>query len=218
MSFAKQVWTTLAAVNVNEHTEKKGNLTYLSWAYAWSTLKTHYADSTYSFREPVSFPDGSVEVWVDLVISDGVKVVKGEMWLPVMDHRNNSVINPTSRQISDARMRCLAKAVAVVGGIGWYIYAGEDMPDATVAAEAEKIRQAAEQAEYEELCKEHDETIAAIISGIESDDYAKAAEAWFELDEETKRALWKAPSKGGVFSTRERDIMKSAEFREAYYG
>ena len=215
MSFAKQVWTTLASVNVNEHTEKKGNLTYLSWAYAWSTLKSHYADSTYSFREPVSFPDGSMEVWVDLTISDGENSVKGEMWLPVMDNRNNSVIKPTSRQISDARMRCLAKAVAVVGGCGWYIYAGEDLPDPAVAAEAERIRNEAEQAEYDALCKEHDDTIAAIISGIEADDYAKAAEAWFELDEETKRLLWKAPSKGGVFTTQERATMKTPEFRTA---
>ena len=218
MSFAKEVWTTLASVNVNENTEKKGNLTYLSWAYAWSSLKSHYADSTYTFREPVRFPDGSVEVWVDLTISDGEHSIKGEMWLPVMDNRNNSVLNPTSRQISDTRMRCLAKAVAVVGGLGWYIYAGEDMPDESVAIEAAKIKQAAEQKEYEEFCKEHAETIEAIISGIEGDDYPKAAEAWFELDREVQTKLWKAPSKGGVFSTREREVMKSSEFREAYYG
>jgi len=30
--------------------------------------------------------------------------------------------------------------------------------------------------------------------------------------------LWKAPSKGGAFTTEERAIMKSSEFREAYFG
>jgi len=43
-----------------------------------------------------------------------------------------------------------------------------------------------------------------------------AAEAWFELDEETKIALWKAPTKGGCFTTIEREIMKSADFRKLY--
>jgi len=51
------------------------------------------------------------------------------MWLPVMDNRNKAVPNPTSRDISDARMRCLVKAIAM-HGLGAYIYAGEDLPQA----------------------------------------------------------------------------------------
>jgi hypothetical protein len=31
----KSVWETLSKVNVNDHTEKKNGLTYLSWAWAW---------------------------------------------------------------------------------------------------------------------------------------------------------------------------------------
>ena len=52
------------------------------------------------------------------------------MWLPVMDNRNKAVPNPTSRDISDARMRCLVKAIAM-HGLGAYIYAGEDLPAPT---------------------------------------------------------------------------------------
>ena len=37
-----QIWTTLRAVNCNDKTEKKGNLTYLSWAWAWGTLMDHF--------------------------------------------------------------------------------------------------------------------------------------------------------------------------------
>ena len=50
------------------------------------------------------------------------------MQLPVMDNRNNAIVNPDSRKISDATMRCLAKCIACFG-IGLYIYAGEDLPD-----------------------------------------------------------------------------------------
>ena len=47
---------------------------------------------------------------------------------------------------------------------------------------------------------------------------AEAAEEWFTLDDETKKSLWVAPSKGGVFTTKERDVMKTTAFKQAYYG
>jgi hypothetical protein len=42
----------------------------------------------------------------------------------------------------------------------------------------------------------------------EPDGYA-IAEAWYELSQDEQRALWRAESKGGCFSTRERDWMKN---------
>ena len=50
------------------------------------------------------------------------------MWLPVMDYKNDAKKNPTSKDISDSRMRCLAKAIAM-HGLGHYVYAGEDVPE-----------------------------------------------------------------------------------------
>ncbi len=41
----KNVFEVLNAIDVNEHTEKKGNLTYLSWAWAWSKDKQNYPDA-----------------------------------------------------------------------------------------------------------------------------------------------------------------------------
>jgi hypothetical protein len=43
----KSVWETLSKVNVNDHTEKKNGLTYLSWAWAWGVLKDNYPDATF---------------------------------------------------------------------------------------------------------------------------------------------------------------------------
>ncbi len=68
---------------------------------------------------------------------------------------------------------------------------------------------------YIELCERLEEEIAAIKIGIHKGDYKTAADAWQSLSEEDKTALWKAPSKGGCFTTEERTIMKTAEFREA---
>ena len=45
------VFETLNGVNVNEHTEKKNGLTYLSWAWAWGELLKRFPDSTYTIYE-----------------------------------------------------------------------------------------------------------------------------------------------------------------------
>ena len=124
---SKQVWETLSAINVNSHIEKKGNLSYLSWAWAWDQLMAHYPDAMYEFDAPHFFADGSCEVWVTISITDGTESVFRRMWLPVMDNRNNAILNPDARKISDTRMRCLVKCLAMFG-LGHYIYAGEDLP------------------------------------------------------------------------------------------
>lgn len=69
--------------------------------------------------------------------------------------------------------------------------------------------------EYEALCELLADSIEAIKTGIEIGDLVMAKEAWDELTEEEKIGVWKAPSKGGVFTTEERAIMKSTEFRTA---
>lgn len=117
------VWTVLSAIDVSKHIEKKGQLSYLSWAYAWGVLMKHYPNASYAYFEPRIDESGTVEVEVELTIED----ITRRMWLPVMDHRNKAIVNPTSRDVSDARMRCLVKCIAMFG-LGHYIYAGEDLP------------------------------------------------------------------------------------------
>jgi len=207
MSFAKEVWTNLAAIDCNDKISKKMNLSYLSWAWAWAQLMGQYPESEYDFLEPVIDDSGSVEIWCAVTVKDGDKSLKRMMWLPVMDHKNNSIIKPSSRQVSDTRMRCLTKCLAMFG-LGHYIYAGEDLPDPEVSAEAEK-------AKYEALTSQLTTTIEVIKESIESGDYSAGSEAWQELTEDEKMGLWKAPSKGGCFTTEERTIMKSPEFRKA---
>ncbi len=207
MSFAREVWTNLAAIDCNDKISKKMNLSYLSWAWAWAELMGQYPESEYDFLEPVIDDSGSVEIWCAVTVKDGDKSLKRMMWLPVMDHKNNSIIKPSSRQVSDTRMRCLTKCLAMFG-LGHYIYAGEDLPDPEVSAEAEK-------AKYEALTSQLTTTIEVIKESIESGDYSAGSEAWQELTEDEKMGLWKAPSKGGCFTTEERTIMKSPEFRKA---
>lgn len=126
-SFAKSVWETLSKVNVNNHTEKKQNLTYLSWAWAWGTLMEYYPESEYEILPETTLANNTVECWVSLTIKEGDNSVTRKMWLPVMDFKNKAMPNPDSVMINKTRMRCLAKAIAMFG-LGHYIYAGEDLP------------------------------------------------------------------------------------------
>lgn len=118
----------LKKLNVNEHTEKKGNLTYLSWAWAWGIFQEHYPDADYEVREydnKLYFKDES-GCHVYTYITAGGK--KKPMWLPIMDYKNNAVKTPTSTDVNKAVMRCLTKNMAMFG-LGLYIYAGEDLPE-----------------------------------------------------------------------------------------
>lgn len=127
LPLSARVWDKLSSINVNEHVEKKGNLSYLSWAWAWDILMQHYPNATYDFKPAFFYADGSCEVWCTVTITENDEQMFRDMWLPVMDNRNNAVTNPDARLISDTRMRCLVKCLAIFG-LGHYLYAGEDLP------------------------------------------------------------------------------------------
>ena len=117
------VWETLSKVDCSEHTESKGGLTYLSWAWCWGLLVEKFPFAQYEFADNETHADGSMTVHCTVIIG----ACRRSMWLPVMDHRNRALVNPDSRSISDAKMRCLTKCIAMFG-LGHYIYAGEDLP------------------------------------------------------------------------------------------
>ena len=135
----------LLKVNVNDHTEKKNGLTYLSWAWA----KVLEADPQANY-EVKMFPHmdnpnltlpymdlgGSCFVWVAVTIHGKAMTVQ----LPVMDYRNKCIPAPNAFDINTSIMRCLVKGIAM-HGLGLYIYAGEDLPmldDAHPVEEAAK--------------------------------------------------------------------------------
>ena len=125
---AHEIWTTLSAVNVNDQIKKKGGLSYLSWPFAYAEVMKEFPDFMYTFSDDEFHPDGSCTTHVNCWVGD----VRREMWLPVMDNRNNAIKAPNARDISDTKMRCLVKCIAMFG-LGHYIYAGEDLPVETTA-------------------------------------------------------------------------------------
>lgn len=117
------------AINVNDKTEKKGNLTYLSWAWAWAEFKKVYPDATYKVdRFDGTFCTGNEKIGYMCRTEVTAGEQTYEMWLPVMDMRNNAILAPKMTEINKTIMRCLTKNLAMFG-LGLYIYAGEDLPE-----------------------------------------------------------------------------------------
>ena len=130
-------YADLATINVNDHTEKKGGLTYLSWAWAVDQLLRRDPDAAWDYRlwndQPVCLlHDSTALVCCTVTVGGRSKTV----WLPVMDHKNRAIVSPDAFAINTAMQRALVKAIALCG-LGLYIYAGEDLPmedDAVVAS------------------------------------------------------------------------------------
>ena len=129
----KSAFEILNAINVNDHTEKKNGLTYLSWAWAWGELKKRFPDANYIIYErdtqfgPVPYFTDGKTCWVKTgVFVNGLEHVE---MLPIMDYKNRSIPldHITSTDVNKAIQRSLTKAVAR-HGLGLYIYAGEDLP------------------------------------------------------------------------------------------
>ncbi len=140
------VFKNLNSVNVNEFTEKKQKLTYLSWSHAWKEVKKLYPLATYEIKKfennlPYVFDENTgYMIFTTVTIED----LTHEMWLFVMDGANKAMKNKSYKyttkygeksveacsmfDINKTIMRCLTKNLAMFG-LGLYIYAGEDLPE-----------------------------------------------------------------------------------------
>lgn len=152
----ESIFEKLYSINVNDRTEEKNGLTYLSWAWAWAEFKKVYPEATYTIKRneqglPYIYDENlGYMVFTEVTAGD----LTHEMWLPVMDNANKTMKNKpytyqakeynygkwtgkyvdkavepaTMFDINKAIMRCLVKNLAMFG-LGLYIYAGEDLPE-----------------------------------------------------------------------------------------
>lgn len=118
-------YVKLAAINVNEHVEKKGQLSYLSWVWAVDQLLRHDPLANWTYANPVAFGNDTLMVACTVTAFGIARTAQ----LPVMDNRNKAISSPDAFAVNTAMQRALVKAIAL-HGLGLYIYAGEDLPPA----------------------------------------------------------------------------------------
>ena len=160
-------------LNVNDHTEEKDKLTYLSWAWAWQEFLKICPEATYEIKKFTNPITGKTTTYLEdeelgfmVYTSITARGVTREMWLPVMDGANKAMkrqpyeytVDRGGKQytkqvravsmfdVNKTIMRCLTKNIAMFG-VGLYIYAGEDLPielgEPCTAKQIEKMRELA---------------------------------------------------------------------------
>ena len=154
----------LNSLNVNEYTEEREGLTYLTWSFAIQEVLKKYPSMDYKIKKfgeqqlPYVYDKETGYMVFTEVTLEGIT---REMWLPVMDSKNKAMksepytyetkkgpktVEPaTMFDINKTIMRCLVKNLAMFG-LGLYIYSGEDLPEVEAKAKVteeqiEKIKE-----------------------------------------------------------------------------
>jgi hypothetical protein len=191
----KSVFEQLSSLNLSSKTEKRGNLTYLSWAHAWAECKKLFPDMTRTVYESETgmnyFTDGST-AWVKV----GVTIQGQEHidYLPVMDMRNQSVplANITSMQVNKTIQRSTVKALAL-HGLALNIYAKEDFPsesDANIQAVKAQPKATSKVALVEgDANWEKVSTFVIDNMGTSTADIIKKLSVKYEISDSVKKAI-----------------------------
>ena len=159
------------------------------------------------------------DVIVRASISDNGKLIATGLAHEV---RGSTNINKTSH-VENCETSAIGRALAAFG-LGGTEYASADEVANAIAQQNEAKAGIPQKEVYDLLAENtstmliYGESIMAIKAAISMGDLSTASEEWFSLDNDVKARLWKAPSKGGPFTTREREIIHSTEFRTANGG
>ena len=144
------MFNALHSADLSEETEKKANLTYISWSQAWKVFKIFYPSATYKiFTNPnTGLPVFESEMGLMVHTSVQADGIEYEDWLPVMDYNNRAmksvpytiqVYDKQSKQYIEKRIeaattfdcnsaiqRSMVRAIAR-HGLGLYIYNGSNV-------------------------------------------------------------------------------------------
>jgi hypothetical protein len=118
----------LAKINVNDHVEKKGKFSYLSWAWAVDVLRRQEPTATWEVIRFNGMPFMETKFGIFVEVAVTVQGVTLSQIHPVLDNNNKPIAQPNSFQINTSIQRALVKAIAL-HGLGLYIYSGEDLPE-----------------------------------------------------------------------------------------
>jgi hypothetical protein len=202
MIIEKSNYEKLAAIDVSKHIEKKGNLSYLSWAWAVDQLLRADSKANWVYNTPTTLPDGSMLVSCTVTAFDKSMT----MHLPVMDYKNKAIVAPNSFDVNTAMMRCLVKCIAL-HGLGLYIYAGEDLPEKEPASAKSVTKDV-----WDSLTPEKQAELQFIVDTVRlllDTDMTLAMGCLHDVtDAEEKIALWSR------FDSKERSKIKATQIKK----
>jgi len=211
--FREQIRDTLKGIDVKQfEQESMGGAKYVSWSRIWDLVLQHFPESPWpEFHEEwIGETDKTCMVHCKLTIRDGEgNEASNLMHLPVMESYGQfkAIQNPDARDISDTRMRCFVKCAGVFG-LGLTLWSGEDYDKSN--KDLERILAFTKKKSDYRMSLWR--TAIVIKDAFAEDDKSTAAEAWNECNEDEKRDLWLAETKGGFFTMKEKEWLRAATF------
>ena len=147
-------------------------------------------------------------VIVKVCISDETGRVRGTGLAE--EDRSASRINQTSA-MENCETSAFGRALAAIGFGGDASYASAE----EVANAINTQEQNGDLLSHMTAVRENWQSVSAIKEAIQNEDLSFACALYAELDHATQEALWKAPSKGGIFTTEERKYMRTDDWTAA---
>lgn len=168
------------------------------------------AERIANFRE--RHPEYAVET--QLISQDDEKVIMkalimdGERLISTgyaEEVRDSSKINQTSA-LENAETSAVGRALAFFGLAGTEIASADEVAAAITQQREKEIL--AEWSRFTPKVEEHRDTLVAVREFLAEDNFDAAREVWNEVSNDDKTILWRATSKGGWFTPKERAQMK----------
>lgn len=195
MEKSKSVFEVLSSINLADKVEKRGNLSYISWATAWSECKKRFPDMNRTVYESETgmnyFTDGST-AWVKVGVTiNGLECID---YLPIMNHMNKSIplANITSFDINKSIQRSMVKALAL-HGLALNIYQKEDFHESEQSKIAptkkEKLKLAVDDDNWSKV---RDYVVDNI--GLSNEQVIKNLSVKYDISEEVKKEIIKLKS------------------------
>jgi len=189
----KSVFEQLSALNLASKVEKRGNLSYISWATAWAECKKLFPDMSRTVYESETgmnyFSDGAT-AWVKVGVTiNGQEHID---YLPIMNHMNKSIplASLTSFDVNKSIQRSMVKALAL-HGLALNIYAKEEFIDTAepvkvVTKTKGKVALNVGDANWEKVVN-----YVVDNMGLKNEDVFKNLSLKYELNDEVKKAIIK---------------------------
>ena len=169
---------------------------YKTVAYRVNEFRTQYPDYTVS-TELVEANDTLVVMKASISNEQGRLLATGF----AEEVRAASKINRTSA-LENAETSAIGRALAALG------LAGTEYASADEVASAIKQQNDGEFLEFMATVRENFDWVMYAKEAIANEDWQSLAGIWLDIDHDTMATLFRAPTKGGIFTTEERNACK----------
>ena len=169
---------------------------YKTVAYRVNEFRSQYPDYTVS-TELVEANDTLVVMKASISNEQGRLLATGF----AEEVRAASKINRTSA-LENAETSAIGRALAALG------LAGTEYASADEVASAIKQQNDGEFLEFMATVRENFDWVMYAKEAIANEDWQSLAGIWLDIDHDTMATLFRAPTKGGIFTTEERNACK----------